>query len=62
MSKNNRNKSISSYSPSKPQTQTAVHSLEMYKGILPRPRDFAEFESVLPGCAVRIVSMAEKEQ
>ena len=35
---------------------------EKHQGPLPRPRDFAEYDSVLPGAAERILRMAEQEQ
>src|SRR5215469_344716 len=35
---------------------------ESYRGVLPHPKHFADFERVLPGCAERIMQMAEKEQ
>lgn len=45
---------------------SSIHVLqqrsEIYYGPLPSPQAFGEYEKVLPGCAERIVSMAELDQ
>jgi len=41
---------------------SSVSTTEIFSGPLPPPRDFAEYNKILPGAADRIVGMAEKEQ
>ena len=36
-------------------------SAEVYSGPIPHPRDFEQYEKVLPGSADRILAMAEKQ-
>ena len=41
---------------------TAVVETSVHQGPLPSPRQFGEYNAILPGSADRILSMAEKEQ
>lgn len=43
-------------------TAQAFHIQQIHTGPLPAPSDYADYDSVLPGSAERILRMAEEEQ
>ena len=44
-----------------PERHVTQFSAESYSGPLPQPEELGKYESVLPGAADRIITMAEKE-
>ena len=47
--------------PRKIQQQSYQVQQTSFQGPLPKPSDFAQYETILPGAAERIISMAERQ-
>lgn len=62
MTKQRRNKNQANKKPVQQLSQNQVQFHAQYQGPLPPPKYLSEYESIQPGLAERIVTMAEKEQ